>query len=274
MKRILALGALALPGCLFMFPKVAEKHPSGYSKLVKVAPVCEDPNSNQYGSCMQSAEMFEASSPQRATALFISHWEMMAFGSSQRGIENAEKDKNAVGLVGDSIMLGKNIRAVEGIAVPTIRKIYETSDTPYAKAMLNQVDLILVHSRSSFDTFRISHTAAVQNPGAAVVATTAAPATPIPVATPAAVAASTAAPVAEARDLVPPKEQGPLFIKTVTLGRQEVAAGRKVKVGLVSGSSVIGTIKAVSEDGILLNLGDAGEITVWATDITQIYKAN
>ena len=97
--------------------------------------------------------------------------------------------------------------------------------------------------------------------------------------TPTPVAASTAVPEAlseastsEAK--ARPSEKGPVFIKTTSAGLQEVAAGRKVKLSLENGSTLVGVLKLVSKDGVVLDLGGSGELVVWAPEIKQITKAD
>lgn len=68
-----------------------------------------------------------------------------------------------------------------------------------------------------------------------------------------------------------PSQRGPLLIETRRAGKQEVASGRDVEVTTVNGNRLSGKILFVDPAGIVVDVGSAEAVTIWAKDIEQIH---
>ena len=162
MKRAIVVVAVLACGCVFL-PKIETQHPNGYAKLVKIVPECSTSTgmSDNYSACFIAAEILEAPSPKKATAIFISRWEEMAFGD----FEAKRKQGVAESSLTNTLVMGSVIHdwsvATKRIVFPVLENIYQTSNDDYSKAMYPQIDLLNLLSRSSFDSFREIHTKAV-----------------------------------------------------------------------------------------------------------------
>lgn len=154
-----------LTGCV-MLPSVQSLHQRGYEKLIVIIPDCMDVKGggDNYSACMYAAEILESSSPQQATAKFISSWEKTSFGLAERKQHAGETvfPLDPAGGALDAIVWGKirsdDIRAYKKIVLPVIQKIYSDNIDDYSIKMLKQTNLIIVDSRSSLDSFQAIHT--------------------------------------------------------------------------------------------------------------------
>lgn len=71
-------------------------------------------------------------------------------------------------------------------------------------------------------------------------------------------------------ELARPTGAGPEYVETRRAGTQRVAAGEKVKVQLISGNEISGTITAVSPKGIAVDVGSGSDVVVWSKDMDAI----
>lgn len=160
--RWIPLTVLFLCGCVFL-PRIESRYPNGYPRLVKIVPECSTSTgmSDNYAACITAAEILETTSPKKATAIFISRWEEMAFGD----FETMRKQGLTEGSLSNTLVMGSVIHnwsvATKRIVFPVLENIYQTSKDDYSRTMSPQIDLIDLLSRSSFDSFREIHTKAV-----------------------------------------------------------------------------------------------------------------
>lgn len=151
-----------LAGCASMLPSIESRHPVGYKKLIEAQPVCAEKDLKIYNACLSAANILESASPQQATQRFLAHWEEAAFGMTARN-RNAGEMATPIYPSGvadvsvwESVRMDE-LRAMEKIVLPVLRKTYEETNSEYGNAMLSQVDLIIPGSRSSFDSFQVVH---------------------------------------------------------------------------------------------------------------------
>lgn len=165
MKKLISIFLILLIiGCAAMLPSIQSQHPIGYEKLITIIPECSTTNLDNYGACLHAANMLESSSNQQATVKFISSWEETVFGMAarkQHAGEAAFPLDPASGAMNEMVW-GKvrmdAIRAEERIVLPVLKKIYSDNTEEYSNQMLQQVDLIILTSKSSLDSFRDVHT--------------------------------------------------------------------------------------------------------------------
>jgi len=148
--------SLLLVGCAGMLPEIQETNPSGYNKLMNIFPSCKVDLKN-YAACLASSKMLEAESPEKATVIFISHWESEVFGYTKRKQQSGEYRSDPL----DAGVYGKlrtdSINAMKTISIPVLKKIYLGTKTEYTKNMLNFLSLVDLNSQSSFNSFRKAH---------------------------------------------------------------------------------------------------------------------
>ncbi len=169
MKRYVVLFLLMtviLPGCAAMLPKIESQHPVGYSELVRMVPECKTTTLDNYGACLIASQMIESSSPKKATVKFITHWEETSFGEAdrkQKAGESVQAFSPTSGVLHEAVwgsVKSDAMAATERIVLPVLRQIYKSSDDDYSKRLLQHLDLIVISSKSSFDSFREAHTQA------------------------------------------------------------------------------------------------------------------
>ena len=151
-----------LAGCASMLPSIESQHPVGYKKLIEAQAVCAEKDLKTYNACLSAANILESASPQQATQRFLVRWEEAAFGMAARSRNAGEMTMpidpsgGVYGSVWESVRMDE-LRAMEKIVLPVLRKIYEETNSEYSNAMLSQVDLIIPGSKSSFDSFQEVH---------------------------------------------------------------------------------------------------------------------
>lgn len=165
MRRSLILLAFALGGCC-MLPSVQKAHPSGYERLVDVAPRCRDVGgmSDDYGACMNAAEILEQAKPTKATVKFLTLWDQTVWSGSFAQDASRQHDPSrggsATGLLVTGGIQAKAVKTFAEIVVPVMATVY-AGDDPYCKAMMKHLDLVEIPSRPSFDQFQVAHTQAL-----------------------------------------------------------------------------------------------------------------
>ncbi len=151
-----------LAGCASMLPSIESRHPVGYKKLIEAQTVCAEKDLKTYNACLSAANILESASPQQATQRFLAGWEEAAFGMAARSRNAGEMTMpvnpfgGVYGSVWEKVRMDE-LRAMEKIVLPVLRKIYEEANSEYGNAMLSQVDLIILESKSSFDSFQEVH---------------------------------------------------------------------------------------------------------------------
>ena len=136
--------AIALTSCTVFRPDIPDRFPGGYSRLIHAVPECSKPDSATYLACMTAAEIYEQSDPQKATWIFIQHWQKTVWE-------------------GKSISEG--IEDTKHIVIPALAFIYDIFPGEYSTSMHSELDRVLLDSLTSFDSFSYAHTrAASQNP--------------------------------------------------------------------------------------------------------------
>lgn len=151
-----------LVGCASMLPSIESRHPVGYKKLIEAQTVCAEKDLKTYNACLSAADILESASPEQATQRFLAHWEEAAFGMAARSRNAGEaampfdRFGGVSAGVWESVRMDE-LRAMEKIVLPVLRKIYEETNSEYGNAMLSQVDLIIPESKSSFDSFQVVH---------------------------------------------------------------------------------------------------------------------
>ena len=164
MKKLIPIFLIfSITGCAAMLPSVQSQHPIGYEKLIIIIPECRTSNLDNYGACLDAASMLESSSSQKATIKFIANWEETAFGMAARNQHAGETafPLDPSGGAMNAMVWGKvhmdAIRAEGRIVLPVLKKIYSDNNEEYSHQMLKHLDLIILTSKSSFDTFREMH---------------------------------------------------------------------------------------------------------------------
>ena len=151
-----------LAGCATMLPSVESQYPAGYKKLIEAQTVCAEKDLKTYNACLSAANILESASSQQATQRFLARWEEAAFGMAARRHNAGEMTMpvdpfgGVYGSVWEKVRMDE-LRAMEKIVLPVLRKIYEETNSEYSNAMLSQVDLIILESKSSFDSFQEVH---------------------------------------------------------------------------------------------------------------------
>ncbi|MCR4286654.1 MAG: hypothetical protein NUW09_01440 [Deltaproteobacteria bacterium] len=158
---------LLLIGCAAMLPPIETQHPDGYSRLKVLQPECATINLDNYGACLAASELLESTSPEQATVKFLKHWEDTAFGFAQRKAHIGEARYSPQDSFLESGVWGsvraKGINFSEKIVVPVLKNFYADKNDDYSVEMLKQLNLIMLDSRSSFDTFREVHAQILKN---------------------------------------------------------------------------------------------------------------
>lgn len=171
MKRIIiGMTAGLLFGCAGLLPPIQNQHPQGYSLLIQQQPECQSADLKNYSACLTASKILETNTPERVTALFLAHWEETSFGTADR----RERIGEARYLPGDAALESSvwgsvkrdQVQATERIVVPALRKIYTDKGTGYSSKMLRQVELIILDSKSSLDSFREAHSDLMKQPPA------------------------------------------------------------------------------------------------------------
>ena len=151
-----------LAGCATMLPSIESQHPVGYKKLIEAQTICVEKDLETYNACLSAANILESASSQQSTQRFLARWEEAAFGMAARSRNAGEMTMpidpagGVYGSVWGKVRMDE-LRAMEKIVLPVLRKIYEETNSEYSNAMLNQVDLIVLESKSSFDSFQEVH---------------------------------------------------------------------------------------------------------------------
>lgn len=161
-KRLCLFVVLLLVGCATMLPSIQSQHPAGFAKLTASQTECQTPDLKNYSACFAAAQLLESFSPEQITTRFLAHWEETAFGLADRKEKIGEARYDPGSSYLETSVWGSvkydSVRASERIVLPVLKKLYEESGTEYGNKMLKQTDLIILDSRSSFDTFRTIHT--------------------------------------------------------------------------------------------------------------------
>lgn len=150
-------------------PSLRDRHPDAFERLVAVAPECEDPAIERWEACDTAAQILEVQ-PQRATTVFMAHWERSAFGDIEASRQTARATGDLVGMVVATSDKNDAIAAIQEITAPALFAAYRRSKSPYARSMLPHVNLIVATSPSSLGSFRLAHVAALAEKAPVAVA--------------------------------------------------------------------------------------------------------
>lgn len=165
MKRIaLAVMVLAVSGCAMQPPMSEQQYQPVPQKLVQISPECARPKGRVEAACRSSAQMLEAATPEKATAVFITHWENDVLNYLDDKARTAQAGGDFADDITAEMIYGKvrrqAINAVKRVSVPVLETIYRENPSEYSKRMSELLDLIDVGSRDFFETFQETHSKA------------------------------------------------------------------------------------------------------------------
>ncbi len=128
---------LILAGCAVL-PSTPESreiqsfHPVGYARLIEIVPECAQADPTNQDACRLGAQMAESSTTQLSTHRFLSHWKRIALDS-------------------------KSLDQTERIILPVLRYLYRFSRDGYSRAMLPELDRLILSSPDSLEGFEKVH---------------------------------------------------------------------------------------------------------------------
>jgi hypothetical protein len=152
---------LIIFGCAPMLTSTQDPYSKEYKRLIEIKPRCQSPALKFYSACLAASDLLESSSPEEATLKFIAHWKETAFGMAARREQIDEMHHSPHDAALESGEWGSvkraEIETTQEIVLPVLRQYYTNLKDNYSSQMVKQLDLVILDSKSSFDSFRGYH---------------------------------------------------------------------------------------------------------------------